>query len=207
MSQTASALRISVWLSMKGNNNQMDKIKVRLCKRIGKECPNKLLFLPSTVFVHLKLFLTFKRLTKRSSTQKKDWTEILLWLYVCCCISNKAVMRQKKKLSESSHFFWTAVTFGSSTVLHPWEIFDAVIRSTAKALWEQICRGGDGQLKQVERIYSGTEGESSVKGLPKITCLVSGQWWYDAELRSQRDGWEGETLGAKAGPSQGGLSA
>lgn len=43
------------------------------------------------------------------------------------------------------------------------------------------------------------------EGLPKITCLVSGQWRYDAELTGERDGWEGatgQTVGAKAWPSQ-----
>lgn len=53
------------------------------------------------------------------------------------------------------------------------------------------------------------------EGLPKITCLVSGRWRYDAQLTGERerDGWEGkggpkgQTVGAKAEPPDDSLSA
>lgn len=49
-----------------------------------------------------------------------------------------------------------------------------------------------------------SQSEKAVsEGLPKITCLVSGQWRYDAELTGERDGWEGatgQTEGATAEP-------
>lgn len=37
------------------------------------------------------------------------------------------------------------------------------------------------------------------EGLPKITCPVSGQWRYDAQLTGERDGWEGKGREAPKG--------
>ena len=79
---------------------------------------------------------------------------------------------------------------------HSKGILSAVIRSNVEALCVQACQQGDGQLQQVGSMNSFIPAQREIvvsEGLPKITCLVSGQWRYDAELTGVRDGWEEAT--------------